>query len=133
LFRYLVEVADASGGRFVETRPLVDTGALYSQYPSAFLEGLGHRPNGTRRFRLADGSVIERPIGDVRVRIGEEIRTVVCVFGQEGSEELLGAFTLEAFSLAPDPVNETLNPVIASLATALDGPSTGQLEGIGRD
>jgi phosphoribosyl-AMP cyclohydrolase len=35
----------------------------------------------------------------------------------EGAEALLGATTLEVFSLAPDPVNETLVPVIAMLAS----------------
>jgi hypothetical protein len=69
-----------------------------------------------RQFRLADGSVIELPIGDVPLRIRGEVRTSVCIFGPEGSEELLGAFTMEAFSLAADPVNETLVPVIAMLA-----------------
>ncbi|HEX5369176.1 MAG TPA: aspartyl protease family protein, partial [Dehalococcoidia bacterium] len=93
--------------------PWIDTGALYSQFPAAMLERLGYRPDSTRRFRLADGSVVETPIGDVRIRIGGEIRTVTCVFAEQGSDPLLGATTLEAFSLAVDPVNETLNPVIA--------------------
>jgi len=114
-FRYRVEVGDARGERFEALEPWVDTGALYSQLPASLLERLGHRPNATRRFRLADGSIMERPIGDVPVRIGGEVRSVVCVFGEEGSEMLLGATTLEAFSLAPDPVNETLNPVVAMM------------------
>jgi phosphoribosyl-AMP cyclohydrolase len=47
------------------------------------------------------------------MRIGGEVRTVPCVFSEEGSDALLGATAMEAFSLAPDPVNETLNPIIA--------------------
>ena len=116
-FRYPVEIGDVTGSRFVERRPLVDTGSLYSQYPASFLAGLGHRPNATRRFRLANGDVVELPIGPVPMRIGSETQTTICVFGQEGSEELLGAVTMEVFSLAPDPVNETLVPVIAMLAS----------------
>jgi predicted aspartyl protease len=115
-FRYPVEIGDASGERFVELRPLVDTGALYSQFADSLLRSLGHEPDAVRQFRLADGSVVERPIGEVPLRIRGEIRTSVCIFAPEGSEELLGAFTMEAFSLAPDPVNETLVPVIAMLA-----------------
>jgi predicted aspartyl protease len=117
LFHYPVELADKNGENFEERRPLVDTGALYSQFPASMLERLGHQSNATRRFRLADETVIERPIGDVIVRIGGETRTSVCVFGGEASPELLGAVTMELFSLAPDPVNETLIPVIASLMT----------------
>jgi phosphoribosyl-AMP cyclohydrolase len=58
---------------------------------------------------------VERPIGDVRVRIGSETRTVTSIFGPDAADALLGATTLEAFSLAPDPVNETLNPTTALL------------------
>jgi clan AA aspartic protease len=112
-FRYPVEIADARGEEFEEVLPWVDTGALYSQFPAPLLERLGYRPDASRRFRLADGSLVEAPIGDARIRIGGEVRAVTCVFGEEGSDPLLGATTLEAFSLAADPVNETLNPVVA--------------------
>jgi predicted aspartyl protease len=114
-FRYPVEVADSKGEHFEELRPWVDTGALYSQFPAQILQRLGHRPNAMRRFRLADGRVVERPIGDVIMRVGDEVRTTTCVFGEEDSELLLGSVTLEQFSLAPDPVNETLVPVVALL------------------
>ncbi len=115
-FRFPVEVGDSHAEAFIEVQPLVDTGALYSQLPDSLLRSLGHRPDAVRKFRLADGSVIERHIGDVPLRIRGEVRTSVCIFAPEGSEDLLGAFTMEAFSLAPDPVNETLVPVIAMLA-----------------
>jgi predicted aspartyl protease len=96
--------------------PLVDTGALYSQFSADLLEALGYAPNASRRFRLADGSTVERPVGQVRLRINDEVQTVLCIFGGPGAEALLGAVTLETYSLAPDPVNETLVPVIAMLA-----------------
>jgi len=114
-FRYAIEVGEKSGERFEEVCPWVDTGALSSQFPESMLERLGHRPNATRRFRLAGGSVVERPIGDVPVRIGPEVHQVICLFGAEGSEMLLGATTLAAFSLAPDPVDERLNPSVAMM------------------
>ena len=121
-FRYPVGVGDATGQRFEELQPWVNTGALYSQFPASLLERLGHRPNATRRFRLADGSVFERPVGPVPVRIGDEIQPVLCVFGAEGSEMLLGATTLGAFSLAPDPVNETLTPAVAMMLAVKAAP-----------
>jgi hypothetical protein len=40
---------------------------------------------------------------------------VLCIFGQDNDEMLLGATALETFSLAPDPVNETLTPIVAML------------------
>jgi len=114
-FRYPVEVADLEGEYFEELRPWVDTGALYTQIPASILERLGHRPTLMRRLRLANGAIIERPVGSVPVRIGDELIPTLCVFGEEDSELLLGAVTLEQFSLAPDPVNETLVPVVALL------------------
>jgi predicted aspartyl protease len=114
-FRFPIEIGDTSGERFEELRPWVDTGALYTQVPTSILESLGHTPSGRRRLRLADGSIIERPIGEVPVRIGGEVLHTLCVFGEDDSEPLLGAVTLEQFSLAPDPVNETLVPVVALL------------------
>lgn len=44
-------------------------------------------------------------------------RTAVMIFGDPGSEALLGAVTLEQFSLAPDPVAQKLVPVEALLMT----------------
>jgi phosphoribosyl-AMP cyclohydrolase len=114
-FRYAIELSDAGGHATTRIEPVVDTGALYSQFQTSLLESLGYRADATRRFRLADGSVAERPIGDVRVKIGSETRIVTCTFGPDAADALLGATTLEAFSLAPDPVNETLNPTVALL------------------
>ncbi len=71
-FRYQIEIADAKGDRFEAVNPWVDTGAFYSQFPASLLERLGHRPNAVRQFRLADGSIMERPIGSVPIRIGDD-------------------------------------------------------------
>jgi predicted aspartyl protease len=114
-FRYGIDVLSADGQRVEHVEPWVDTGALFSQFPASMLERLGYKPDATRRFRLADGSIIERPLGDAKLRIGGETRTVTVTFGMEGSDLLLGATTLEQFTLVADPANETLNPSIALL------------------
>jgi hypothetical protein len=49
---------------------------------------------------------------------GRQERTLV-VFGDDDAEPLLGAFTLEALRLAPDPVGRRLVPVPARLIRAL--------------
>lgn len=112
-FRYTIAVGSPNRERFEEIQLLVDTGAAFTWIPASVLERLGHRPSYQRRLRLADGSVIERAATDVPVRIGDEVHETVCIFGDEGSEPLLGAMTLEQFSLAPDPVNRTLVPIVA--------------------
>src|SRR3990172_8430720 len=126
-FTYPIDIGDARGESFEEVRPWVDTGALYSQFPASLLERLGHRPNARRQFRLADGTIIERPIGPVTLRIRGEVQPVICIFGDEGCAPLLGATTLETFSLAPDPVNETLNPTIAMLLSLIAVEDTNTL------
>ena len=117
LFQVEVAVSDAQRQRFEELQPWVDTGALISQFPGDFLEELGYEADTTSNFRLADGSVIERQIGDVRIRIGREVRTIPCVFGEVGVETLLGATALEIFRLSADPVSQTLNPVMGLMLT----------------
>ena len=115
-FAYPVEVGDASGARFIERKPLVDMGALYSQYPASFLEGLGHRPNATRRFRPANGDILELPIGSVPVRMSGETRITVCIFGAEDGPELLGRVTISQFGFEVDPIQQKLIPIIPMLA-----------------
>ena len=41
--------------------------------------------------------------------------TTTAIFGDPGSEALLGAVTLEQFSLTPDPMSKRLIPVEALL------------------
>jgi len=93
----------------------VDTGATYTRVPRPTLEELGHKPSFKRRLRLADGKVIERDGCEVIVEINGNRLTTIAIFGDPGSEALLGAVTLEQFSLAPDPVSKRLIPVEALL------------------
>lgn len=115
VFRFTLALGSPTRDRFEDISALVDTGAAYTWIPAPTLEQLGHKPGYTRRLRLADGSIIERPAADVPVRIGDEIHDTVCVFGDDGTEPLLGAITMEQFGLAPDPINHTLVPVVAYL------------------
>jgi predicted aspartyl protease len=119
MFEFRVSVLDARVDRFVEQSAWVDTGALYSQFPASVLAGLGYTPDTTALFRLADGRTMESPLGDVRLRIGTEIRTVTCVFGEDDGESLLGATTLEVFRLSADPVNKRLVPTVPLMLTRL--------------
>lgn len=113
-------VGDAAGGRFETVRALADTGAAWTWLPRELLEGLGHKPTLKRRLQTADNRIIERDAGMVTVRIGDEALPTLCVFGDTGSMALLGATTLQQFSLAADPVNERLVPIVGMLATLLE-------------
>jgi predicted aspartyl protease len=83
-------------------RSLVDTGASYSQVPASFLDELGIERVETVRFRLADGSTREFPIGLAEMELEGRSRFVYVVFGTEDGGALLGAMALESFGLAAD-------------------------------
>jgi len=114
-FRYPIVLYSSDGARSRRVEALVDTGATYTWVPRPILQGLGHKPSFRQRLRLADGSVIERDGTEVPLEIDGARLTTVVIFGDPDSEALLGAMTLEQFSLAPDPVARRLVPVEALL------------------
>jgi predicted aspartyl protease len=48
---------------------LVDTGATYTIIPSRVLEALEVKPIRMVKLRLADGGIVERPLGEVDIDI----------------------------------------------------------------
>ena len=116
-FRYPVFLISADGTQRVRLDMLVDTGATYTWVPEPTLSQLGYRPIFRQRLRLANGTVIERDGCEAVVEIDGARRTTVVIFGDPDSQPLLGAVTLEQFSLAPDPTTQRLIPVEALLMT----------------
>ncbi len=110
-FSVTLDVGSADRRTFRQVEALVDTGATFTWLPASILRDLGHEPIMRRPFDLADGRVVEREIGEVPVRLNGQLLSTLCVFGDEDSQPLLGAVTLEQFLLAPDPVHKQLVPV----------------------
>ncbi len=109
-FSYPIEIADLAGAQSREIEAIVDTGAFFTTLPSQLLRDLGIQPNGTRRFRVADGRLVDMKIGDARVTIdGDSVFTIVA-FGEDSGPSLLGAYTLEGLTLLVDPVEQRLIP-----------------------
>jgi clan AA aspartic protease len=94
---------------------LVDTGATYTLLPLDVVAQLGLPILEAQPAELASGERVTVRVGEVRVRLGERERTTMFVEGPAGRHLLLGAFTLEAFGLAADPVHQRLFPVVATL------------------
>ena len=109
-FHHTITVSPKTGPQHVELDALLDTGSTYTMIPAPELEALGVAPEWTSVFELADGSRSEYQLAEVRVGINGESRTTICIFGDPGSTPLLGAYTLEGFGLAVDPVNGKLTP-----------------------
>ncbi len=110
-FRAAFEIGDPQGRRWEVVEAVVDTGASYTWAPREVLTRLSVRPQFRREFATADGRVIEREMAVTMARWNGQVLPTLVVFGDEGSQPLLGAYTLEGFGLAPDPVNRRLIPV----------------------
>ena len=108
-----LEVADSEVRRFETVEAIVDSGATYTVLPVSVLEGLGVAPHGVRSFMLADGCRIERGFGRALMRLEGQEEISPVVFWEQNVPPLLGAVTLEIFSLGIDPVNQRLVPVDA--------------------
>lgn len=107
-FTYPIDVISADGSRSQIVDATVDTGSTYTCLPANLLRELGIVPYRRIRSELADGSIVEDPVGEVVVRVeGVEINTIV-IFADEGAPALLGAYTLEGALLAVDPVRQRL-------------------------
>jgi clan AA aspartic protease len=107
-----IEVANpAALERRAEVEFLVDSGAVYSFVPRTVLERIGIEPHSRERFRLADGSAIERDRGDAVFVYGARRGAAPVIFGEPGDAALLGAVTLESLGLVLDAIRRDLKPL----------------------
>ena len=109
-FFWPIGVWSADGERMETVEALVDTGASYSMFPQSMLERLGIIPIGQRGFEQADGSIILRDIGRAMLRINGDEDVQRVIFGEDNTEPLIGAGTLQGFLLLVDSVAEELVP-----------------------
>ncbi len=101
----------------VDVELAVDTGSTYTVLPSSLLNTLGVKPIRNVKLKLANGKVVEKPLGEIGIEIeGRCASATPVVFGDEGVF-LLGAVTMEQLGLAPDPIEKKLKPVEALLMT----------------
>ncbi len=106
-FRQQVEVGPRDGSRYQPVIALVDTASTYAVMPSPML---GIDPFWTGVLERADGRSEERSLAEIRLKIGDAERTVVCVFGQPDGQPVLGSHTLQAFGLTVEPGTTALAP-----------------------
>src|SRR5688500_4776621 len=104
-FRTDVEIENPTrpGERLVVKSALVDTGAALSWFPATLMRALDVARIKMWRFRQADGTILERWTGEVRVRAGGATTIDEVVMGEPGDLVLLGARSLEGLNLRVDP------------------------------
>jgi predicted aspartyl protease len=90
---------------------LVDSGAVYSVLPERTWRALGLKPKRTVEFDLADGTSIERKVGEATFIIGGVDAVSPVVLGTREDSALLGAVTLESLGLMLNPLSRELLPM----------------------
>ena len=108
-FFWPIGVRSADGDRTETVDALVDTGASYSMFPRSMLERLGIETHWTvAPFEQTDGSVVERDVGRAVLVINGDESPMRVIFGDEGTDSLIGSNALQEFLLLIDPVGEQL-------------------------
>jgi len=111
-FKEKTIIANPQNGEIsMKLEMIVDSGATYTQIPSSLLSRLNIERRYKRKLKIAAGEITERDAGEILITIKDETLTTFVIFGDEASEPLLGAVTLEQFGLAIDPLNKILVPV----------------------
>ena len=91
---------------------LVDTDSTYRWVSATLLQGLGLQPAERRRVLTIEGRSVERPAAEVLITLEGRTLHTVCLFGEGGDLEVLGAYTLEGFGFVVDPIQRGLVPAI---------------------
>ena len=109
-FRVDVEIENPArpGERRTLTSVLVDTGAELSSIPATVLDALGIERYEQRRFRQANGTVLERWTGHALIYVAGRRTADDVVFGEPGDLVLLGSRTLEGLNVRVEPVTKQL-------------------------
>ena len=93
-----------------EFRFFVDSGAVYSVMPEDILKSMKIKGTSFEEFTLANGEVINKPVGNALFEFRGKVRAAPVIFGEKGIY-LLGAITLEALGLILDPIRRELKPL----------------------
>jgi len=121
-FRVDVEIENPArpGGRRTVRSALVDTGSELSWLPGDLLSALGIERYEARRFRQADGTVLERWVGPAFLHVTGRRTADDVVFGEPGDLVLLGSRSLEGLNVRVEPVLKRLVDAGPAPAAAAD-------------
>jgi clan AA aspartic protease len=94
--------------KYFEAVFLVDTEATDCLAPADEMDKLRVPREGKMSYELTDGTVKEYPFGLVRIEFMGETTAGRVIFGEPGTEPLLGVTALESVGIIVDPANKTL-------------------------
>ena len=89
---------------------MVDSGAEYTVLPHEVWTAIGLVPERRERFRLADGTPVERDVSECYLSLPQGRGHTPVILGEPGDDALLGVVTLQIFGFVLNPFNRTLQP-----------------------
>ena len=98
-------------GLRVELEFVVDAGVIYTVISKSVAERLRLKETGRRKFKIANGDIVEYPVSEAYIIINGEGVTSVVAIADEKTPLLLGVTTLELLGLKVDPVTGKLTPL----------------------
>ena len=119
IFNVALEIGDPEGERYETVEAMVDSARLIPSCPRLCWIGWesSHIPAGLSYSQTEPGSAGVSVVPGSDWKGEEDISPVV--FWDEGTTPLLGAVTLEIFSLGIDPVNNQLIPIESRMSPTL--------------
>ena len=111
VFDWPIRLDSMDGERSLQLDAMVDTGSSYTIVPASLLRNLGVAPTEKVGLVLADGRRVTYDIGEARATISGRSTPTWVVFGEDGADPLLGAYTLEGLLLTVDPWTLKLVPL----------------------
>ena len=107
-FHQVIEIVPGNSPRYQRVITIAGTDAAYTVLPSTLLEMAEVNPEWHAPFAVPGHQRQNLPMAEVRIRIGNQERTTVCVFGKSDGEPMLGSHTLAAFGLKADLATKSL-------------------------
>jgi aspartyl protease family protein len=104
-----------AGGERAEVEFLVDSGATYTLLPADVWRRVGLAPRRRMRFRLPDGTAMERNVSECLIELPQGSGHTPVILGEDGDQALLGTVTLEELGLVLNPFTRELQPMQALL------------------
>ncbi len=113
---YIEGEVRGKSGKVASVRFLVDSGASYTLLSEKDWRAIAIEAKRRMAFTLADGTQIERNIGECHITLPQGEGHTPVILGEGDDEPLLGGVTLEILGLVLNPFNRTLQPMRMMLA-----------------
>ena len=92
---------------------LVDTGATDTVVPPECIDTVGLEPRAQRTYEMADGRSVRMNVAVAEIEFLDDYVGGMVVFGEPGTEPLLGVTALESMGVEVDPRNGELRKLSA--------------------